>query len=96
MDEDEGILEIEWDERNEGHAAAHGLTPLLVATVAAGAPKLFANKEGRAGTHMMIGLDEGGRFWTVIMLRLGGGRWRPITGWPSTNPEERLYRQEVD
>ena len=78
------------------HAADHGVTPALVANLVAGTPKLFANKEGRAGTHMMIGPDASGRFWTVILGSLGGGRWRPITGWPSTNPETRLYRQEVE
>jgi len=29
--------------------------------------------------------------WTVILLDLGEGQWRPITGWPSTGSEMRRY-----
>jgi hypothetical protein len=49
----------------------------------------------------MIGIaaeDESrkGRFWTVILLELGSDLWRPITGWPSTGSEIRLYLDRED
>jgi len=49
------IVDLEWDEQNESHAASHGVTPALVASMVTRAPKLFANREGRTGTHMIIG-----------------------------------------
>jgi len=50
---------------------------------------------------MMIGIAaEGdapeGEFWTVILLQLGNNLWRPITGWPSTASETRLYGDRKD
>ncbi len=87
------VDEFEWDEENEGHCAPHGVTPLLVDQVKDRAPKFFPNKEGKTGTHMMIGPDRTGRFWTIIVLPAGkAGMWRAITGWPSTNPEISHYR----
>jgi uncharacterized DUF497 family protein len=86
--------EFEWDARNEAHAAAHGVTPELTADISSRQAKVFPNRERRTGSHMMIGEDAGGRFWTIILLDRGQGRWRVITGWPSTPSEVRLYRME--
>jgi hypothetical protein len=45
---------------------------------------------------MMIGIAADGdppegRLWTVILLEKGGDLWRPITGWPSTGSEMRMF-----
>jgi hypothetical protein len=88
------VGELEWDEENEAHSR-HGATPGVCASVLSNRPKLFANKANRTGTHMMIGPDGSGRLWTVVLLRLGGGRFRPITGWPSTGKEIQRYRGEA-
>ena len=90
------ILGLEWDDDNLRHIlveSPHGLTRLLVETVKDTAPLLFINepREGRSGTHVMIGPDADGRFWTVILLDRGLGIWRAITGWPSTKSEMSLY-----
>jgi hypothetical protein len=37
-----------------------------------------------------------GEFWTVILLELGNDLWRPITGWPSTGSEIRLFWERED
>jgi len=89
-------VEFEWDERNERHAAAHGVTPSLVIEVADTQPRFFPNSPGagRSGSHLMIGPDARGRFWTVVLLDVSYERWRPITGWPSTNTEIRLYSMQ--
>ena len=78
----------------------HGLTPRIVQLVAGSGPVLVPNKPGvgRSGSHVMIGVAaEGeapeGAFWTVILLELSNNRWRPITGWPSTGSEIRLYAE---
>jgi hypothetical protein len=44
----------------------------------------------------MIGPDEDGRFWTIVLLYRDADLWRPITGWPSTNTEKRLYDGSKD
>jgi len=85
------VRELEWDEENEAHSR-HGVTPGVSASVLGNQPRLFANRAGKSGTHMLIGPDEDGRFWTMILLDLGNGRFRPITGWPSTGSEARRYR----
>ena len=87
------ISEFEWEaDKNEAHCARHGITPLLVEVIKNGNPKFFPNKVGLTGTHMMMGPDDTGRFWTIIILPTARkGTWRAITGWPSTNREVTLY-----
>ena len=87
------VDDLEWDDTNEAHCARHGVTPTLVQAIMNDAPKFYANREGRTGTHMVIGSDELDRLWTIIILPAGAqGRWRAITGWPSTNTETGLYQ----
>jgi uncharacterized DUF497 family protein len=86
------VDEFDWDERNERHLAERGrLDPTRVEDVKDNTPKFYANKEGMAGSHMMIGPDAGGQHWTIIVLDKGHGRWRPITGWKSDKKEIELY-----
>ena len=78
------------------NAAAHGVTAALLDEVAQQSPKLFPNEgQGRSGNHLLIGPAVDGRFWTIVVLELMDGVWRPITGWPSTGQELRLYREEL-
>ena len=84
--------EFQWNEVNLGHCALHGVTPLVVNAVASNEPKLFPDTaEGHSGSDFMIGPDDAGRFWTIVLLALSDDVWRPITGWPSTNTEIRRY-----
>lgn len=88
------VREFEWDEENLEHLRPHGVTLELAEEIKDGAPLFFLNRPGRGGTHMMIGPDDSGRFWTIILVEAGAeGRWRPITGWPSDNPEIRWYNE---
>ena len=82
--------EFRWNEFNLDHCLRHGVTPEVVTAVASNDPKLFPDTDpAHAGSDFMIGPDDGGRFWTVVLLSLGDDGWRPITGWPSTNTEIR-------
>ncbi len=84
---------FEWDEKNETHSARHQVTPIIAAEVLCGTPLFFRGRPRRTATHMMIGPALDGRFWTVHILETAKpGIWRPITGWPSTEREIRLYR----
>jgi hypothetical protein len=89
--------EFQWDARNSEHAARHDVTPRLVLEIAANAPRVFPNSgAGRSGSHLMIGPDGGGRLWSIVLLRISDGYWRPITGWPSTNTEIARYGSKAD
>jgi hypothetical protein len=86
------VWEFEWDDTNLEHQE-HGLAPVLAEQVKDLSPKFFRNKPAKAGTHRMIGPGINGRFWTIILKPTAErGRWRPITGWPSTGPDVRRYR----
>jgi len=86
------VWEFEWEESNEAHCSRHGVTPMVAELVKDGQPKFFRNRPGKTGTHVMIGEDDRGRFWTIILLETGQrGRWRPITGWPSVTAEITQY-----
>ncbi len=92
---DERVFEtLDWDEYNTAHAGRHGLTPEIAMSVLVGSPRFFENREDEAGSHVMIGPAEGGRFWTVVILQINEFRGRPITGWPSTAKERRLHQED--
>lgn len=87
---------LELDSGNLDHLARHGVTEERVWQVFLGPARYVTNAPatGRSGTHLMIGPDAAGRFWTIVLAMVDEetGRWRPITGWPSTRKEERTWR----
>lgn len=93
--QDEAEITVErllWEESNLAHCARHGVTPLVVAEVKDGSPRFWLNDPHKTGTHMMVGPDATGRFWTIVILAGGHvGDWKPITGWPSTPTEVKEY-----
>jgi hypothetical protein len=98
---DRELAAFEWDESNLYHMlveSPHGLGPDLCEEIKDDSPKLIPNRQraGRSGSHLMVGPDKEGRFWTVVLLDRSRGLWRPITGWPSTANESRLYREESE
>jgi hypothetical protein len=96
----EELDRFEWDDDNLRHVlqeSPHGITPVLCETLKNDRPKMFPNtaRPGRSGSHVLVGVSDD-RFWTVVLLNKGSGMWRPITGWPSTPSEIRLYNEEID
>lgn len=87
------VRELDFDDRNRAHLLRHGIDDTLCWDVLGGRPWFFDNPPaaGRTGTHLMIGADAGGRFWTIILVQAYRVRWRPITGWPSTDREIRRW-----
>lgn len=72
----------------------HGLTLGIAYAVLRGRPLFFLNKPGkkRTGSHMMIGPNDRGNLWTVILLRTyDPGYFECLTGWPSVPSECTLY-----
>ncbi len=85
---------FQWDDANLTHCARHGVTPVIVAEVRDNTPLFFLNDPSKSGTHIMIGPDDSGRLWTIVIVNSGGSdSWRPITGWPSDNAEIRKYNE---
>lgn len=98
-DEPITVFTFRWDDGPEGnlaHCARHEVTPVVVIQVYERSPLFFLNDPGKTGTHVMIGPDANGRFWTTIIAPTSDeGEWKPITGWPSTNTEIRRYNGEA-
>lgn len=75
---------------------AHNLDPETVDEVLENAPKFFPNlKKNQAASHMMIGPDNGGKFWTIFIKEVDpdAHRWRVITGWESESEHIQKYRR---
>lgn len=50
------------------------------------------NKGSLAGAYRFIGRGRGGAFLTLVVAATGDpSRWRPVTGWPSTEEERKRY-----
>jgi hypothetical protein len=88
------VDEFQWDEENEGHQT-HGLTYEIAEEVRTGAPLFLRNKKNRTASHLMIGPRRSGEFWTVAILEVGDGMWRPITGFTSTKWQMDRYRVSI-
>lgn len=84
------ILEFEVDNANLQHLAERGivladLDAMLVARIT-----VIRNKRSRSGAYKFVGRGRGGRPLTVVVTGTSTtGRWRPITGWESTNAERK-------
>ena len=90
-------MQFEWDDNNLLHMlveSPNGITPDLLEELMTNGPKLFDDpRSNTSGSHFLIAPDNHGRFCTVAVLEKGDNLWRPITGWPSTNRQIRLYRE---
>lgn len=88
------VDELEFDEHNEDELARHGIDPLRVYAVVTGRPLFVRNKRGRAAAYKVIGPDSGGTMLTIAIAATAvSGRWRPVTGWPSTKGEVTVWRK---
>jgi uncharacterized DUF497 family protein len=88
VDDIEGL---DFDANNRQHLERHGLDDAAVWDILLDEPKFFrqVQRDGRSGSHLMIGTSSAGRHWTIVIVKLddSAGIWRPITGWPSTRRE---------
>ena len=85
------VWELEWDDANIAHCEEHDLTPEVADEVLWREPVFFENRPGMPGSHVMIGPDEAGKLWTIILVHVLGVRWRPITGYESEHGDIELY-----
>jgi hypothetical protein len=91
-------VEIRWleaDEETEEHLAEHGVLLADVWEALANPYITFANPE-EEGRIWMIGTNRGGQLFRISLAPTADlGTWRPITGWPASRADTKLYRQHV-
>ena len=93
---------LEFDAANRKHFSEkfveRGIDGGLIFEVLSGQPVFATNEPGvnRSGTHLMIGPSTTGRFHTIVLVEVDDDNhiWRPITGWPSTSKEPKLWQGE--
>ena len=86
------ITEFEWDDENLEHLGPRGIEPEDGDAMLGARITVVKNKGSRSGSHRFIGRGRGGRFLTLVVVATSDpARWRPITGWPSTEEERRRY-----
>jgi uncharacterized DUF497 family protein len=85
------VITLEWDAQNEAHATRHGVSRAeLDELVAYGLWVMVSDTGGRGDRRRLIGQTR--RFVTLVLEWTGApGRYRPITAWPATPREIRLY-----
>lgn len=86
--------DLEFDDANEEHLAAHGLSAGEVFEVWVNSPTYVPNKKGPTATWLMLGDTDGGRALTIgVLCKEGASQLlRPITGWDSTDGELTRWR----
>ncbi len=88
------ITDLEWDGSNEEHIARHRVWPDEVDEVCLGSGSLAVRI--RRGRYRVLGQTESGRYLTVILDGVGGGRFYPVTARDSTDNERRRLQQWRD
>ena len=84
------ITELEWDETNVEHITLHGTGPTEVEEVCSGPHTVFRGRDER---YIVFGLTGAGRYLKVILERLHGDKYRPITAIEMSEGETRAYRK---
>jgi hypothetical protein len=77
----QATTDLDWDDANVDHLAAHHITPAEVEQVFINEPIWTSNKRNRAGHAAVHGRTNGGRPLTIIVGFTSDGRIRPVTGW---------------
>ena len=84
------IAELELDDYNIEELAKHQIRAQEVLQLLENVFTVRRNKKRRSGQRQLIGRTNAGRRLTIILAEtLVEGRWRPVTGWESTDEERR-------
>lgn len=88
------ISEFEWDEANIEHVRRHGLDVDELNDMLESRITVIRNKDEGSGAYKFIGTARGGQRVTLVVARTSiPGRWRPVTGWRSTDAEKAIYER---
>lgn len=87
------IAELEFDDYNIEELARHRIQPREVLQLLDNAFTVRRNRKYRAGQRQLISRTHGGRVLTIILVETPvPDRWRPVTGWDSTQAERSALR----
>ena len=89
------VVEIEWDDDNVEHLAAHHIEPDEVEEVFA---RPFIRRRGGTDArdrYRVLGRTASGRFLTLVVQYKAGGVIRPFTGWEMRSNERELYERQT-
>jgi len=90
------VRALSWDDQNEEHIAAHGVTPREVSQVVENPHMLVRNRKRRHAELLMIGRTHGGRVLCVPLARTSDDSvWRPVTAYAATKVQTRLLDEVV-
>ena len=86
------IGELEWDDENVGHIAQHNVSPKEVEDVCY---SLNLSEKAVGQRYVLSGQTDGGRYLNVVIQRIGGGLFRPITAFEMNESCKARYRKRL-
>ena len=84
------IVSLEWDDENIEHISKHRVTPVEVEDVCFGLHIAYSGENNR---YILYGQTDNGRYLKIVLKRLHGSRFRPITAFDISESEKRSYRK---
>jgi uncharacterized protein len=82
---------LQWDEVNIEHIAEHGISPIEVEEVCFGSN--YSKKEGNS-RYLVRGQTADGKYLMIVIERMGGGIFRPITAFKMSDGYKSGYRKQ--
>jgi uncharacterized DUF497 family protein len=86
------ISELEWDDYNIEHIAQHNVSPKEVEELCFG---LYIGEKTSGQRYILSGQTESGRYLNVVVERIGGGLFRPITAFDMSESYKARYRKRT-
>jgi hypothetical protein len=90
------VEQFAWDDDNIFHCSAHKLSADQVDQVRDTRCVFFVNHSDQKASHLMIGPDRSGLFWTIAISQREVGLWYVHTGYQSSRKELAAYDAWVD
>ncbi len=81
---------LEWDDANIEHIGRHTITPAEVEDICFGTHIAY---RGRHSRYVLYGQTSNGRHIRVVLVRLYGTMFRPVTAFDMSESEKRNYRK---
>ena len=84
------ISALDWDDENVEHIGKHRVNPVEVEDVCFEPHIAYSGEDDR---YILYGQTENGRYLKVVLKRLHGTRFRPITAFDMSDSEKHNYRK---
>lgn len=83
---------LEWDDQNIEHIARHRVTSQEVEDVCFG---FHISQKAGERKYVLSGQSSAGRYLNIVVERIGGPRFRPITAFEMSDNYKRRYRKRL-